>query len=95
MITADKVTEKWLLDQTADATPGTRSSHAHGLGYAPTLGSILIIPKAPDNDTDNAPTVALVTVDATNVVVKSNKASATFNIVIRLDRDSGGRNLFV
>lgn len=94
MITFDKCTYK-VVTGTCDATPGTRSDHAHGLGYAPAITTIIIVPKAGDNDTDNAPAVALVKVDPTNVTVKSNKASATFQMFILLDRDSGGRNTLV
>lgn len=84
-----------VLTGTCSATPGTRTNHAHGLGYAPLASAVLIVPTAPDNNTDNAGAVAIVTADATNITVKSNKASATFRAFIFLDRDVGGVNNLV
>lgn len=80
---------------TCSVTPGTRTNVAHGLGYAPTLKAIQIQPLGVVGDSDDAGAVNLVAVDATNFVVKSNKASQAFQWFIMLDRDTGGRNAFV
>jgi len=69
-----------LISGVASATPGTRTSHAHGLAYTPTVA--IIIPVAADDNNDNAKVVSLVSIDATNVVVKSSTASIAFKALV-------------
>lgn len=73
---------KELTALETDATPGTRSEHAHGLGYAPTARHCFPQARGVDGDVDDAPALVVVKTDATNVVVKSNKASVTFDLLI-------------
>lgn len=68
---------------TGSATAGTRSTHAHGLGYTPKA----VIPVATATDADGALTaditdIAVVSFDATDVVVRCGAASATFDLII-------------
>lgn len=62
---------------TTSATPGTRTTHAHGGASTPL--AVMFQVTAPNDDVDNAgPGVALVSSNATNIVVKSSGASVTF-----------------
>ena len=65
-----------FISGTTSETPGTRTNHAHGLNGTPSI--VIIIPTAPDDDTDNAELVAFVKADATNITVKSDAASVSF-----------------
>lgn len=73
---------KELTAQTSDATAGTRSNHAHGLGYAPTARHCFPQARGVDGDVDDAPAIVVVKTDSTNVVVKANKNSVTFDLLI-------------
>ena len=64
---------KELTAQTSDATAGTRSNHAHGLGYAPTARHCFPQARGVDGDVDDAPAI---------VVVKANKNSVTFDLLL-------------
>lgn len=68
--------------QTTHATPGTQSTVAHGLPYAPTRRHCIVNPYVADDSSDTAGSVVVVKTDATYVYVKSNKASATFDLLI-------------
>ena len=63
---------------TTSGTPGTRTSHNHGLPATPTV--VLIVPTAADDDSDNAfaNPVSFVKAGATTITVKCHVASATF-----------------
>lgn len=78
---------------TSDGAAGTRSSHAHGLSRAPNINRILIQAQAANDDADNSTHVSVVSVDATNVVVKANRASVAFTIFIFRQIDDAGRNI--
>ncbi len=83
---------KVLESQTCHASAGTRTTHAHGLGYAPDIDHIICQSLAADDDANALDgSVALVKVDATNVYVKSNTASQTFNMFIFLEKDQGNQ----
>lgn len=70
--------------QTTHATPGTRSTVTHGLGYAPTARHCYALARGVDGDTDDAAAINVVKTDATYVYVKSNKASVTFDLIIHI-----------
>jgi len=79
-----------IITGTTDATPGTRSEHAHGLSFIPTKEYVSITPYSlADDDTDDAAVVSLVTVDATNITVKSTVASIPFSCRIYANQDGG------
>jgi hypothetical protein len=83
-----------VVTGTTSGTIGTRSSHAHTLPYAPSVANIVVANQmAPNNDVANAPVVAVVSADATNIVVKSSQASTAFTLYVMLQTDDGGRNL--
>lgn len=84
---------KVITSQTTHATPGTQSTVTHGLGYAPS--TYLCVPRqtVADDSSDTAGSIAVVKTDSTYVYVKSNKASATFTLLIHLQTDVGGRNM--
>lgn len=67
---------------TGHATAGTRSTHAHGLNYTPKA----VIPIPNEAAADGALTggcgVAVVSFDATNVVVRCEKTAQTFSLLI-------------
>lgn len=73
---------KELTAQTTSGVAGTRTTHAHGLGYAPTARHCIILARGVDGDVDDAPAMVVVKTDSTNVHVKSNKASVTFDLII-------------
>ena len=70
---ADVVT---IVTGTTSATPGTRTSHAHGMNYTPTI--VIVVPAGVNGDTADAASVPLVSVDATNITVKGSAASVNF-----------------
>lgn len=76
-----------VATQTTHATPGTRSTHAHGLtdnrGNAVT--PTIIIPVATGADADGAITpgdIVVVKADDTNVTVRCSVASQTFTLLV-------------
>lgn len=81
-----------LTGQTTSATPGTRTDHAHGLTdnkpltanrSALTPVAAICITTAADNDTNNGiVAVNVVSIDDTNVTVKSTVASQTFDLLV-------------
>jgi hypothetical protein len=77
---------------TSSATPGTRTTHAHSLGFAPSLARILVQIQAADNNTDDdtngARAVAVVAVDATNITVKGDGVSTAFTAFVFLDKNA-------
>jgi hypothetical protein len=77
---------------TTSGTPGTRTTHAHGLGYAPTKTHILvdILPGDDDNNAANG-TVGVVKTDATYIYVKGSVASTAFIARVILNKDAGER----
>lgn len=79
---------KEVLSQTCDATPGTQSAHAHGLGYAPSKRRCFVKQTVADDSSDTAGSITVVKTDATSVYVKSNKASATFDLFIELQHNT-------
>lgn len=71
-----------VISGTTSATPGTRTSHNHKLNYAPSKNRILPVSFATDDDNPNAAVVSVVKVSSTQVTVKSDAASVTFNLFI-------------
>ena len=82
--------QKKVVTGTCSATPGTRTSHAHGLPFTPTEDSVFLKQDGVDGDVDDAGVAVLVKCDGTNIVVKSNKASLNFRAVIFFDPRSAG-----
>lgn len=86
------ILRKVLTSQTCDATAGTKSTHEHGLGYAPNAQDCIPVPTAGDNNNDAVNgSVCVVKTDDTYVYVKSNVNSQTFNMHILLDADIGNQ----
>jgi len=79
---------KELTGQTTDATAGTRSTHAHGLGYAPTARHCIPLIRGVDGDVDDAAAINVVKTDATHVHVKCNKISRTFDLLIFIQHNT-------
>lgn len=79
---------KKIAAQTTSGTAGTRSTHAHGLtsfaGQALVPNVAIPVPTQPNADgaLASAPVVYVVAIDATNVTVRSNVASATFDLYV-------------
>lgn len=79
-------------DQTADATAGNTSDHAHGLGYAPDKDQVIPVPLAADaNGTTDNGAVCVCATDDTYVTVKATKNSQPFNLIILLNKDVGNQ----
>lgn len=92
MIRKNQMCQKTILAQTSHATPGTRSTHAHGFtGVLPTVAEIRAHATSVDGDVADAGFVNVVKVDATYIYVKSNIASCPFFLVIDRNYDDGGR----
>lgn len=79
---------KELTAQTTDGTAGTRSAHAHGLGYAPTARHCIPLIRGVDGDVDDAAAINVVKTDATSVYVKCNKNSRTFDLLIFIQQNT-------
>ena len=71
-----------VITGTTSSSAGTRTTHAHGLRYAPSVNRIILLAKAADDDSNNAAALALVKVDASYLYVKSAGASQTFTAYI-------------
>ena len=69
-----------VISGTTSGTAGTRSNHAHGLNYIPTLA--IVVPVGADDNSNNAAVVSLVSIDATNIVVKSSGTSIAFKVYV-------------
>lgn len=71
---------------TTSATPGTVTTHAHGLQKTPNVNLVWLQAHSPTGNTDDAATLATSPDgwDATNIAVKSNKASVSFTAFILL-----------
>lgn len=72
-----------LIDSLAgNAVAGTRSTHAHGRGYTPT--AVVAVPNAAaaDGALTGGSGVAVVSFDATNVIVRCEVASQAFSLLI-------------
>lgn len=78
---------------TSNAGAGTRSSHAHALPWIPNINDITLTAKAANDDAANCASMAIVSVDATNIVVKSTAASTAFVAKIWANRETGEINL--
>ena len=66
---------------TTSGTDGTRNTVAHGLGYTPKAAIAQIVA----TDADGALTsghVAIVSMDATNVVTRGSESSITYNLIV-------------
>ena len=69
-----------VITGTTSAVAGTRTEHDHGLNYTPTV-VIPVVAGALD-DVDNAPAIAIVSIDATKIVVKATKNSVAFTAYV-------------
>lgn len=66
---------------TGNAAAGTRSTHAHGLAYTPRVVLPVPIEAAADAALTGGVGIAVVSITATNVVVRCEKASQTFSLI--------------
>jgi len=85
----------WVLKitGTTSATPGTTSTHAHGLKYAPSVNWIIPIPRSADDNANDAGSVAVVTSDTSNITVKGSVASIPFTLLVFPDETEPQQNL--
>lgn len=82
-----------VITGTTSATPGTRTTHAHKLQYAPSLNRILIQTKGPNDDVDNsaAGPVVVVAASASTISVKCKTASVPFTaFIFKSDNEAPG-----
>lgn len=56
-----------------NATAGTRFNVAHGLGYTPALIAVTVQSRSAAADADDVTNYAVVSADATNIVLKSDR----------------------
>ena len=69
-----------IASGTSHATPGTRSTVAHGLAKSIQKERLIVQTFGVDGDTDDAGVVIPIKTSTTTITVKSNKASTKFVI---------------
>lgn len=90
MIRANQLLVKQLA-VTSNATPGARSTFAHGLTTTPLLQHCEVWCTGANDDVSSVPSATVTAVDGTNVTVKCNMPSISMVIKIWRNRDDVGR----